>query len=142
MDKYSTDYLAKKSGVELPRRISWTGGTRQADSSSERCNHPLSRSPLPLCEAEVWWCHLMCPTVLHSSHIVFSLFHILLLIVERHPANAVGYRSIVVHLCCRSKEACLARNQNIDYANEHHTSHWWLPAKVMYQADLNFFFSW
>ena len=33
-------------------------------------------------------------------------------------------------------------SNNIDYAKQHHTSHCWLPADVMYAASITKRFSW
>ena len=47
----------------------------------------------------------------------------------------VSPRSIMVHHGFRSKDLRHARKQSIYYAKQNHTSHCWLPAKVMYPTN-------
>ena len=56
--------------------------------------------------------------------------------------RVVSPRSIILHHGFRNKEVRHARKQNIDYANQHHTLHRWLPAKVMCPAYFCIRFSW
>ena len=49
--------------------------------------------------------------------------------------RVVSLRSITVHHGFRCKEASCAGKQDINHTKQHHTTHCWLPATVMYLTN-------
>ena len=74
---------------------------------------------------------------LHFVCFVTSSIPSLFLMGLRNPPQAVWYH-FVLSWCPMASgvlRRCEQESKNIDYAKQHYTPHWWLPAKVMYPAN-------
>ena len=94
----------------------------------------------------VWCCHVISLTLLNTTlcvhHFLFCSFTASDGSEGTTADCAVLPCSILVDHGFRTKEVRHARKQNIDYAKQHHTSHHWLPTKVMYPTYSTNRFSW